>query len=119
MACRYHPALRGVVLSHSDMHFLDDVGRLKADSPFAVVNIGFNAVVWSPEIGMQLGRCPFCTFPLESELIRILRIQLAQLTYVHRIIFPSLFIELSMSQSRDITFQLMNGSLNTYLWRMI
>ncbi|KAI0066148.1 hypothetical protein BV25DRAFT_1797566 [Artomyces pyxidatus] len=51
---RYEPTLRGVVLSHSNMQFLQNVGVVKGDSPFAVCNVGFDAMLWSPELGMKL-----------------------------------------------------------------
>lgn len=52
---RYIPALQGVVLAHKGLEFLESTGKLKADSPFAIWNIGFEAIVWTPEIGMELG----------------------------------------------------------------
>lgn len=57
VACllRYIPALQGVVLAHKGLEFLESTGKLKADSPFAIWNIGFEAIVWTPEIGMELG----------------------------------------------------------------
>lgn len=52
---RYIPALRGVVLSHSNLTFLESNAQIKADCPFAVCRVAFNAMVWSPRIGMKLG----------------------------------------------------------------
>lgn len=52
---RYIPALRGVVLAHKGLEFLESTGKLKADSPFAIWKVGFEAIVWTPEIGMELG----------------------------------------------------------------
>jgi len=52
---RYEPTLNGVVLAHSDVHFLDRVARLQADSPFAICHVGFEALVWNPTRGMKLG----------------------------------------------------------------
>lgn len=51
---RYQPALGGVVLAHQNLRFLESAGRIKADNPFAVFNVGFDATVWRPEIGMRL-----------------------------------------------------------------
>ena len=51
---RYQPALGGVVLAHQNLRFLSSAGRIKADNPFAVFNVGFDATVWRPEIGMRL-----------------------------------------------------------------
>ncbi|TFY79220.1 hypothetical protein EWM64_g4790 [Hericium alpestre] len=54
MIMRYIPALRGVVLSHSNIQFLQSVGRIKDDTPFTICNVGFEAMIWSPEVGMKL-----------------------------------------------------------------
>ncbi|KAI0046083.1 hypothetical protein FA95DRAFT_1560516 [Auriscalpium vulgare] len=54
LVMRYDPTLRGVVLAHSRLQFLERVGRIHADSPFAVCTVGFEALVWSPAIGMKL-----------------------------------------------------------------
>ncbi|KAI0313892.1 hypothetical protein OF83DRAFT_1139372 [Amylostereum chailletii] len=54
MVMRYQPSLRGVVLAHSNLHYLDRAARIQADSPFAICDFGFDALVWSPEIGMKL-----------------------------------------------------------------
>jgi DNA-directed RNA polymerase I subunit RPA43 len=51
---RYEPSLNGVVLAHSDVHFLDRVARVQADSPFAICHVGFEALIWSPLRGMKL-----------------------------------------------------------------
>lgn len=55
---RYTPALRGVVLSHSNLHFLTKTATIQADCPFLVCNVGFDATVWSPHVGMKLGTGP-------------------------------------------------------------
>lgn len=44
-----------MVLSHSNLTFLDDKAALKADCPFLVCRVSFDATVWSPRIGMKLG----------------------------------------------------------------
>ncbi|KAI9442295.1 hypothetical protein H4582DRAFT_1271278 [Lactarius indigo] len=54
MTMRYEPTLNGVVLTHSDVHFLDSVAQLQGDSPFAICRVGFEALVWSPQRGMSL-----------------------------------------------------------------
>jgi DNA-directed RNA polymerase I subunit RPA43 len=55
---RYIPALRGVVLAHSNLSFLKKTASITADCPFLVCNIQFDATVWSPHVGMKLGRDP-------------------------------------------------------------
>lgn len=60
---RYIPALRGVVLAHKGLQFLESTGKLKADSPFSICKVGFEAIVWSPEIGMELGAHSFSQRP--------------------------------------------------------
>ena len=52
---RYTPAFTGVVLAHSNLHFIQDIATIKADCPFAVCKVSFDATVWSPRIGMKLG----------------------------------------------------------------
>lgn len=62
MLMRYIPALRGVVLSHSNLTFLESNAQIKADCPFAVCRVAFNAMVWSPRIGMKLaGKINLCS----------------------------------------------------------
>ncbi|KAI0256030.1 hypothetical protein BJV78DRAFT_1168721 [Lactifluus subvellereus] len=62
MIMRYEPTLNGVVLAHSDVHFLDRVARLQTDSPFAICHVGFEALIWSPLRGMKLtGRVTLCS----------------------------------------------------------
>ncbi|KAI0276574.1 hypothetical protein BGY98DRAFT_919223 [Russula aff. rugulosa BPL654] len=62
MIMRYEPTLNGVVLAHSDVHFLDRVARLQADSPFAICHVGFDALIWKPTRGMKLtGRVTLCS----------------------------------------------------------
>ena len=51
---RYEPTLNGVVLAHSNVHFLDRVAQLQADSPFAICHVGFDALIWKPTCGMKL-----------------------------------------------------------------
>ncbi|KAH8107973.1 hypothetical protein BXZ70DRAFT_913515 [Cristinia sonorae] len=54
MVMRYIPALQGVVLSHSNLQFLDSAATIKADCPFSNIHVGFEATVWCPQIGMKL-----------------------------------------------------------------
>ena len=43
------------MLAHSDLHFLGSSARIKADCPFSICKVGFDATVWSPRIAMKLG----------------------------------------------------------------
>ncbi|KAK0225828.1 hypothetical protein IW262DRAFT_1457086 [Armillaria fumosa] len=62
MVMRYIPGLQGVVLSHSNLTFLDDMASIKSDCPFLVCRVTFDATVWSPHVGMQLeGRINLCS----------------------------------------------------------
>ncbi|KXN90651.1 DNA-directed RNA polymerase I subunit rpa43 [Leucoagaricus sp. SymC.cos] len=62
MVMRYITAFRGVVLSHSDLSFTDKRATIKADCPFLVCNVAFNATVWSPKVGMKLaGKVNLCS----------------------------------------------------------
>ena len=45
------------MLAHSDMHFLNPVARLQADSPFSICHVGFDALIWRPTRGMKLSAC--------------------------------------------------------------
>ena len=54
---RYVPALQGVVLSHSNLKFLNKTAAIRGDSPFLICTIAFDATVWSPRVGIKL-----CTF---------------------------------------------------------
>ena len=54
---RYLPALQGVVLSHSNLRFLNNTATIRGDSPFLVCTVVFDATVWSPRVGIKL-----CTF---------------------------------------------------------
>jgi DNA-directed RNA polymerase I subunit RPA43 len=53
---RYIPAFRGVVLAYSNMFFLDNNGLVKGDCPYINCSVGFDATVWSPQVGMKLGK---------------------------------------------------------------
>lgn len=54
--CRYIPALHGVVLAHDHLQFLDKVATIKADCPFMICKVAFDATVWSPQVGIKLGK---------------------------------------------------------------
>ncbi|KAI0645566.1 hypothetical protein C8Q79DRAFT_965182 [Trametes meyenii] len=62
MLMRYIPALQGVVLAHDRLQFLDRVASVKADCPFAICKVAFDATVWSPQVGMKLaGKINLCS----------------------------------------------------------
>ncbi|KAJ6593821.1 hypothetical protein B0H19DRAFT_1092158 [Mycena capillaripes] len=62
MIMRYIPALRGVVLAHSNLSFLKQTAAITADCPFLVCNIQFDATVWSPHVRMKLvGKINLCS----------------------------------------------------------
>ncbi|KAG1816146.1 uncharacterized protein BJ212DRAFT_1356686 [Suillus subaureus] len=54
MIMRYIPSLCGVLLAHSNLHFLSPTVSINADCPFAICNVTFDATVWSPSIAMKL-----------------------------------------------------------------
>ncbi|KAG2074674.1 hypothetical protein BDR04DRAFT_154245 [Suillus decipiens] len=54
MIMRYIPSLCGVLLAHSNLHFLSPTASINADCPFAICNVAFDATVWSPSIAMKL-----------------------------------------------------------------
>ncbi|KAJ7733750.1 hypothetical protein DFH07DRAFT_845309 [Mycena maculata] len=62
MIMRYIPALRGVVLAHSNLSFLKPTATITADCPFLVCNIQFDATVWCPRVRMKLvGKINLCS----------------------------------------------------------
>ncbi|KAJ7287617.1 hypothetical protein C8J57DRAFT_1284429 [Mycena rebaudengoi] len=62
MVMRYIPALRGVVLAHSNLSFLKPTATITADCPFLVCHIAFDATVWSPHVRMKLvGKINLCS----------------------------------------------------------
>ncbi|KAI0949186.1 hypothetical protein AcW1_008872 [Taiwanofungus camphoratus] len=62
LVMRYIPALQGVVLTHGNLQFIDSTATIKADCPFANCRIGFDATVWSPQVGMKLvGKVNLCS----------------------------------------------------------
>ncbi|KAH9858410.1 hypothetical protein C2E23DRAFT_745246 [Lenzites betulinus] len=54
MLMRYIPALQGVVLAHDRLEFLEKTATIKADCPFTICKVAFDATVWSPQVGMKL-----------------------------------------------------------------
>ncbi|KAF4598310.1 hypothetical protein EYR38_006707 [Pleurotus pulmonarius] len=62
MVMRYIPALEGVVLSHSKLSFIQDTGIIKGDSPYLICDVAFDAVIWSPRVGMKItGKVNLCS----------------------------------------------------------
>ncbi|KAF8894143.1 hypothetical protein BD779DRAFT_1505440 [Infundibulicybe gibba] len=62
MVMRYIPTLQGVVLSHSNLRFTENTGLVQADCPFLICNVIFDAMVWSPRVGMTLaGKINLCS----------------------------------------------------------
>ncbi|EGO25625.1 hypothetical protein SERLADRAFT_361209 [Serpula lacrymans var. lacrymans S7.9] len=62
MIMRYIPAFQGVVLAHSNLHFLNSSATIIADCPFSVCAVGFDATVWSPRVSMKLaGKVNLCS----------------------------------------------------------
>ncbi|KAF8493626.1 hypothetical protein JB92DRAFT_2749925 [Gautieria morchelliformis] len=62
MVMRYIPPLRGVVLTHSNIRFLQSTANIQGDSPYAICNVGFDATVWSPRVGQRLtGKINLCS----------------------------------------------------------
>ena len=64
---RYVPALQGVVLSHSNLRFLNNTATIRGDSPFLTCTVVFDATVWSPRVGIKL--CTFLFFLQHPTLI--------------------------------------------------
>ncbi|KIO32229.1 hypothetical protein M407DRAFT_66977 [Tulasnella calospora MUT 4182] len=54
MVMKHIPSLKGVVLSHSNIQFLDEAAQILNECPFSICNVGFDALVWSPRVGMRL-----------------------------------------------------------------
>ncbi|KIJ39493.1 hypothetical protein M422DRAFT_75853 [Sphaerobolus stellatus SS14] len=62
LVMRYIPTFRGVVLTHSNLKFLQSTARIQDDCPFASCKVGFDALVWSPKVGQQLtGQVILCS----------------------------------------------------------
>ncbi|KAG8972688.1 hypothetical protein FRB90_010167 [Tulasnella sp. 427] len=54
MVMKHIPSLKGVVLAHSNIQFLEDTAQILNECPFTICNVGFDALVWSPRVGMRL-----------------------------------------------------------------
>ena len=54
LVMRYIPQLEGVLIAHADARFLRALGCILGDSAFAEAPVAFSALVWRPEIGMEL-----------------------------------------------------------------
>ncbi|KAF8342198.1 uncharacterized protein EI90DRAFT_3011718 [Cantharellus anzutake] len=62
MTMKYVPDFRGVLLAHSNAKILDSKAKIMESCPFASVDVGFNALIWSPSIGMKLtGEVNLCS----------------------------------------------------------
>ncbi|KAF7315356.1 BTB domain-containing protein [Mycena indigotica] len=62
MVMRYIPALKGVVLAHSNLSFLKPTAAITADCPFLICHVQFDATVWSPNLHMKLtGKISLCS----------------------------------------------------------
>ncbi|KAG8682269.1 hypothetical protein FRC08_015065 [Ceratobasidium sp. 394] len=51
---RYVPSLRGVLLSHKNLTFAQEVAIIYAEGPFPTTTVEFDAGVWAPEVGMRI-----------------------------------------------------------------
>ncbi|KAG8980652.1 hypothetical protein FRB90_007575 [Tulasnella sp. 427] len=54
MVMKHIPSLKGVVLAHSNVQFLEGTAQILNECPFTICNVGFDALVWSPRVGMRL-----------------------------------------------------------------
>ena len=55
----YIPNLGGVLVAHSNAHYLRKEGLIDGDSAFSLAPVSFDAIVWRPELGMELGTCGY------------------------------------------------------------
>jgi len=46
----------GIILSHSDIKFVSDKGKVMYDSPFCHFFISVKFLVWKPKKGTKLGK---------------------------------------------------------------
>ena len=74
---RYIPSLKGVVLLHSNLQFQQPNATIQGDCPFATCHITFDAMVWSPTVGMQLSESSLVTFTF----LRLHRHRISYLIY--------------------------------------
>ncbi|KAF8973323.1 hypothetical protein BDZ97DRAFT_1780820 [Flammula alnicola] len=62
MIMRYISSLQGVVLSHSNLAFMNKAAVIQRDCPFLVCKVAFDATVWSPRVGCKLsGKVNLCS----------------------------------------------------------
>ncbi|QRV79399.1 DNA-directed RNA polymerase II subunit RPB7 [Ceratobasidium sp. AG-Ba] len=54
LVMRYVPSLQGVLLSHKNHIFSQDVAIIYAEGPFPTTTVDFDATVWAPEVGMRI-----------------------------------------------------------------
>jgi DNA-directed RNA polymerase I subunit RPA43 len=73
---RYIPALRGVVLAHSNLSFVKQTASITADCPFLVCDIQFDATVWSPRVRMKLGTTLLFRYKTSLDLFSVGKINL-------------------------------------------
>lgn len=68
---RYIPSLEGVVLTHSNLRFLQSTALILYDSPYAKCKVAFDAAVWSPRVGQRLSELFQTSPPLSFSLVII------------------------------------------------
>ncbi|KAM6502343.1 hypothetical protein JOM56_002320 [Amanita muscaria] len=54
MVMRYIQVLRGVLVSHSKITFVTKTAPVLVDCPYVTCKVYFDAVIWSPQVGMKL-----------------------------------------------------------------
>lgn len=54
LVMRYVPSLEGILLSHKNHTFVQDVAIIYAEGPFPTTTVDFDAAVWAPEVGMRI-----------------------------------------------------------------
>ncbi|KAJ9101038.1 hypothetical protein QFC21_003256 [Naganishia friedmannii] len=68
LVMRYTPALQAVLLAYSNIRFADTTANILNDCPFAIVDVSFNAVVWSPKIGHRLDNIPLDEYEFDEDV---------------------------------------------------
>ena len=106
------------MLAHDNLHFTTSTATIKGECPFMNCTVSFDATVWSPRVGMKLGERgrTYCLYIIW--LINTTVKQWARLTCARPTMSPSLYIEHSTSQYRDIISQRTAGSSSTGPLRM-
>lgn len=51
---RYVPQFGGVLMSYSDLKFMQKLGKIDGDGAFANVLVGVSGLIWAPKIGTRL-----------------------------------------------------------------